>query len=73
MQINTLVELMRSIPEEEREIRRLEMDKVWLKYTYQRPPQEGDAFHMLLRGERCTSRSTFNGNLTRSNVGRNFS
>lgn len=42
---------MRGMPEEERELRRLEMDKVWLKYTYQRPPREGDAFHMLLRGE----------------------
>ncbi|GAQ87674.1 Exostosin family protein [Klebsormidium nitens] len=47
--IDTLVELMRGMPEEERELRRLEMDKVWLKYTYQRPPREGDAFHMLLR------------------------
>lgn len=33
--------LSSGMTEEERERRRREMDRVWLKFTYQRPPQHG--------------------------------
>ena len=53
--------LMLGMPEEERERRRREMDNIWLKYTYQRPPQHGDAFYSTLRELARKKRAMRNG------------
>lgn len=47
--VDNIVYLMRHMPEHQKAAMRAEGDKHWLKYTYQRPPVEGDAFHSTLR------------------------
>ncbi|KAK3233372.1 Glycerol kinase [Cymbomonas tetramitiformis] len=46
--VDNIVELMRSMPEEERERRRRVMDRIWQIFTYQRPPVGGDAFYATM-------------------------
>ncbi|GBG67333.1 hypothetical protein CBR_g471 [Chara braunii] len=48
-QIDSIVSVMRGISAKERERKRQEMEKVWMMFTYQRPPQPGDAFFSVLR------------------------
>ena len=59
--VNNIMEIMRGMPEEERERRRREMDRVWLKFTYQRPPQRGDAFYSVMRELSRKKRAMRNG------------
>jgi len=47
--VNNILVIMRGMPEDERERRRREMDRLWLKFTYQRPPRRGDAFYSTMR------------------------
>mmetsp|Transcript_13242 Transcript_13242/g.31348 ORF Transcript_13242/g.31348 Transcript_13242/m.31348 type:complete len:288 (+) Transcript_13242:280-1143(+) len=47
--VDDLVSLMRNMPEHQKAALRAEGDKHWLKFTYQRPPVEGDAFYTTLR------------------------
>jgi len=49
------------MPESERERRRREMDRVWLRFTYQRPPQRGDAFYSVMRELSRKKRTMRNG------------
>lgn len=59
--VNNIMEIMRGMPEEERERRRREMDRVWLQFTYQRPPQRGDAFYSVMRELSRKKRAMRNG------------
>jgi len=59
--INNIMEIMRDMPESERERRRREMDRVWLRFTYQRPPQRGDAFYSVMRELSRKKRTMRNG------------
>ncbi|XRB16445.1 glycosyltransferase family 47 protein [Pseudoscourfieldia marina] len=47
--VDNIVEFMRNMPEAEKEARRREMDRIWLMFSYQRPPVPGDAFHATMR------------------------
>ena len=47
--VDNIVEYMRNMPEAEKEARRREMDRIWLMFTYQRPPVQGDAFYATMR------------------------
>mmetsp|Transcript_34242 Transcript_34242/g.97074 ORF Transcript_34242/g.97074 Transcript_34242/m.97074 type:complete len:414 (+) Transcript_34242:3020-4261(+) len=47
--VDDIVSFMRSMPEHQKAAMRAEGDKHWLKYTYQRPPVEGDAFYCTLQ------------------------
>ena len=47
--VSDILETMRDMPEVERERRRVAMDKVWKKFTYQRPPEVGDAYYSTIR------------------------
>ena len=46
--VDNIVALMRGMSDEELERRRDVMDRIWKKYTYQRPPQPGDAFYSTM-------------------------
>lgn len=47
--VDNIIEIMRSMPEEELERRRAYIDKIWMKYTYQTPSQPGDAFNAVMK------------------------
>ena len=47
--VDNIEQTLRNMPDEELERRRRVMDDIWLSYTYQRPPQSGDAFHFVLQ------------------------
>ena len=46
--VDNIVEFLRGISDEELQRRLEAIDKVWLKFTYQKPPQPGDAFHTVM-------------------------
>ena len=48
-EVDDIEQTLRSMPDEELERRRQIMDDIWLSYTYQRPPQKGDAFHFVMQ------------------------
>ena len=56
--VDNIEQTLRSMPDEELERRRRVMDDIWLSYTYQRPPQSGDAFHFVLQ-ELARKRKSF--------------
>ena len=47
--VSDILETMRDMPEEERERRRQYMDKIWKKFTYQRPAELGDAYYSTVK------------------------
>ena len=47
-EVDDIVAIMRNMPEEVRERKRQVMDRLWLAFTYQRPPQKGDAFYLTM-------------------------
>jgi hypothetical protein len=47
--VSDILETMRDMPEEERERRRQYMDKIWKKFTYQRPAELGDAYYSAVK------------------------
>ena len=47
--VDNIVEILRSFSEEERTKKLEAIDGVWMMFTYQRPPQPGDAFHTVMR------------------------
>lgn len=63
--VDGIVALLRGISEEELERRRRAMDEVWKLFTYQRPPQEGDAFYATMR-ELARKRRAFKSSPTRT-------
>ena len=48
-EVDDIEQTLRSMPDEELERRRQIMDDIWLSYTYQRPPQKGDAFQFVMQ------------------------
>ena len=56
--VDNIEQTLRSMPDEELERRRRVIDDIWLSYTYQRPPQNGDAFHFVLQ-ELARKRKSF--------------
>ena len=46
--VDNIVEFLRGISDEDLQRRLEAIDKVWLKFTYQKPPQPGDAFHTVM-------------------------
>ena len=47
--VSDILETMRDMPESERERRRRAMDSVWMKFTYQKPPEFGDAYYSTIK------------------------
>ena len=47
--VDNIVEILRSFSEEERAKKLEAIDRVWMMFTYQKPPQPGDAFHTVMR------------------------
>mmetsp|Transcript_45981 Transcript_45981/g.87742 ORF Transcript_45981/g.87742 Transcript_45981/m.87742 type:complete len:476 (-) Transcript_45981:490-1917(-) len=47
--VDNIVQLMRGMPESEREQKRQYMDKIWKIFTYQRPPMGDDAFYATMK------------------------
>ena len=47
--VDNIVEILRSFSEEERTKKLEAIDGVWMIFTYQKPPQPGDAFHTVMR------------------------
>ena len=47
--VDNIVEILRSFSEEERTKKLEAIDRVWMMFTYQKPPQPGDAFHTVMR------------------------
>ena len=47
--VDNIVEILRSFSEEERAKKLEAIDGVWMMFTYQKPPQPGDAFHTVMR------------------------
>ena len=46
--VDNIVEVLRGFSDEELERKRAVIDKVWMKFTYQKPSVEGDAFHAVM-------------------------
>jgi hypothetical protein len=47
--VDDIVSFLRNMPEHQKAAMRAEGDRHWLKFTYQRPPVEGDAFFATMR------------------------